>query len=350
MTLRRAFGVAAVASAVTLGALLMAAGVGAGSSPTLLIDVGSPSGCVSVDVGDEVVVSLLVENVQDLQAFEATIVHDDGILKITAQDVRIFLNTAPNSSIIDASEPLPDGNGRHLLSAADYTDNSESGSGVLATITFEAIGTGQTTIAITQRDLNSDGHVDEGASLRAYGGIEISDFNGDGFFDGPVQSGAIAVGQACGAVPTDEPTDPPTGAPSPTVSPTASPTASATVTASPTGATSTPDGGTASVTASPTPVGELIWGDGNCSGGADPIDSLLTLRFDAGLSVETGACPGIGETIDGAVAALELWGDIDCSGAVNPIDSLKLLRVDAGLGIQQDAGCPLVGSEVQISL
>ncbi len=33
-----------------------------------------------------------------------------------------------------------------------------------------------------------------------------------------------------------------------------------------------------------TPIGfEAIWADNNCSGSADPIDSLLTLRFDAGL-------------------------------------------------------------------
>ncbi len=48
----------------------------------------------------------------------------------------------------------------------------------------------------------------------------------------------------------------------------------------------------------PAPGPTLIWGDDNCSGGADPVDSLLTLRFDAGLPTNTGDCPNMGAVVD----------------------------------------------------
>jgi hypothetical protein len=43
------------------------------------------------------------------------------------------------------------------------------------------------------------------------------------------------------------------------------------------------------------------------------------------------------------------WGDVDCSGEVNPVDSLKILRADAGLGVAQPAECPEIGSQVLVS-
>ncbi len=94
---------------------------------------------------------------------------------------------------------------------------------------------------------------------------------------------------------------------------------------------------------------ERIWADDNCSGSADPIDSLLTLRFDAGLPTNTGECPDFGQVVEVTGASPHPWGDVDCSGAVNPVDSLKLLRFDAGLSVSQAAGCPGMGSTVTVS-
>ncbi len=47
-------------------------------------------------------------------------------------------------------------------------------------------------------------------------------------------------------------------------------------------------------------------------------------------------------------ASPHTWGDVDCSGFVNPVDSLKLLRFDAGLGVTQEPGCPGMGTGVTI--
>ncbi len=92
----------------------------------------------------------------------------------------------------------------------------------------------------------------------------------------------------------------------------------------------------------------MVWGDANCSGSADPVDSLLTLRFDAGLGANTGDCPDFGQVVDVALASPHSWGDVDCDGDITPVDSLKLLRFDAGLSVSQEADCPSIGVEVAV--
>ena len=97
------------------------------------------------------------------------------------------------------------------------------------------------------------------------------------------------------------------------------------------------------------PGTERLWGDSDCNNSVNPIDSLKTLRSDAGLSVsQTGDCPDIGSnvTVDGTP---RLWNDVDCNGAVSPIDSLKTLRHDAGLSVSQSPGCPSMATSVTVS-
>jgi len=125
-----------------------------------------------------------------------------------------------------------------------------------------------------------------------------------------------------------------TNAPTPTASPTSTMTPTPTNTPTPTPTVS--------------PPGQVAWGDDNCSGEADPVDSLLTLRHDAGLSTNTGECPDMGEVVEVGNASPHPWGDIDCSGEVSPVDSLKLLRFDAGLDVAQAAGCPEPGAVVTV--
>ncbi len=111
--------------------------------------------------------------------------------------------------------------------------------------------------------------------------------------------------------------------------------------------------GTPTPTATPPPSGQQTWGDVNCSGGGpNPIDSLLILREDAGLSsvsVQGGACPALGLQLL-VNAVLRIWGDLDCSGGgPNPVDSLKTLRYDAGLSVSKaDPTCPNAGSPVNL--
>ena len=101
-----------------------------------------------------------------------------------------------------------------------------------------------------------------------------------------------------------------------------------------------------------TPTGtpqQHAWGDADCIGGvADPIDSLRTLRHDAGLAVfQLPGCPLLGATtlVDGIQ---RVWGDVNCSGDVNPVDGLLILRYDAGLSVSIPPGCVQIGQEVLV--
>ncbi len=334
---------------VTVAAVAAWSGASGQTGPALSFAVGPPGGCIEVGVGDEFEIALAITDVEDLQAWEATISHDFDVIRILEHDVRIFLAQG-GGLLFEASEPLPDNDGRHLLAVG--ATKAVTGSGILATIKFEAVGAGVSTIDIPQNDFDGDGDTDEGALLTGSGGL-IGDVNGDNFFDGPVQSALIAVNASCGS-PTDQPTGPPTPNPvtsSPSSSAAATPGASNTSapTQSAGTTTSTAPPSTSVATATATSVqGNAVWGDNNCSGEANPIDSLFTLRFDAGLVVETGACPAMGAAIEILSASPHIWGDIDCGGEVTPVDSLKLLRFDAGLSVAQEQGCPGMGTSITI--
>jgi hypothetical protein len=139
-------------------------------------------------------------------------------------------------------------------------------------------------------------------------------------------------------------TTPNTNAPSPTA------TATATRTASPTNsATATPTPTASPVpTASPppTPLG-LTWEDLNCDKSVVPQDAVTLLMKDAGIETSgpaAGNCPVLGENVT-VYGVSRVWGDIDCSGAINAIDSVKLLRWLIGLPLEPaDPNCPVPGS------
>ncbi len=147
--------------------------------------------------------------------------------------------------------------------------------------------------------------------------------------------------------PTPAPSPTPTPTPSPSPTPIASPPPAPSATSSPTTATPSP-------TASPSPTATplvltFVWGDANCSGASDPIDSLLTLRHDAGLNVsQPPGCPAMGHELTPVASLQFAWGDVDCGGSINPIDALKVLRSDAGLSVNRAPGCPEIGSGLPV--
>ncbi len=61
----------------------------------------------------------------------------------------------------------------------------------------------------------------------------------------------------------------------------------------------------------------------------------------ANTPVEAGGAVGPG----GASSILQ--GDVDCGGNVTPVDSLKTLRHDAGLSVQQNEPCPDIATVIQ---
>jgi len=144
-------------------------------------------------------IDIVVDDVEDLLAWEIYLEYDPTIVEIVERDVRLFQGANPGSSVYDVSEALPDNAGLYRLAAADTGDppSPDSGSGVLARLTFKAIAPGVSTASLARRDLDGDGKPDQGPFLRNVDAVPIGDIDGDTLFDGAGANAEIAVDAPC---------------------------------------------------------------------------------------------------------------------------------------------------------
>jgi hypothetical protein len=193
------------ATALFLSAGLAAAdgtevGIDAVTEGNSATELGPINGCVEAATGDEVTVDLYIKDVEDLLAWQMWLQYDPAVLALQDRDVEQFLATADDSNVFDASDQTPDTDGRYLVQASNVTDSSKgiSGSGVLAHITFEAVGPGIAEIDLRAEDIDDNGAIDRGPFLNNVEPTPIGDTNNDTFFDGTLRNGAIAVDADCG--------------------------------------------------------------------------------------------------------------------------------------------------------
>ena len=205
----RVAGSLAVALFAATAFLILSSHGSAEPAPSLAIDaitdgnsatsLGTVDTCAAVNVGDTFTVDVAVRDAANLSSWELTFVHNRRIVEIVEQDVRLFLTAQPGSNAVNATEPLPDGNGQHLLSLGDLSNAFESGSGVLARLTLKAIAAGISEASLPQIDVDRNGKMDWGPVLKTRGAF-TGDVNGDRFFDGPVAGATIAVDRPCPAL------------------------------------------------------------------------------------------------------------------------------------------------------
>jgi hypothetical protein len=198
----------------------------AGNTATAL---GPIDGCISVATGQTVTVDVFVTGVQRLAGWQGELTYDNSVVNIADADAELLLAANPASEVVNVSpDPLPDTDGAYNLVVADLGDRTgESGEGVLARLTLQAVGPGST--ALTLSDV----------LLADPTAAPIGDTNGDTYFDGPVSGAEIRVDEAC-----------------PSATPLARPTSAATP-ETPTAATATPSPAVAtppSATATPSPA------------------------------------------------------------------------------------------------
>jgi len=188
---------------------LRSASTTAQTTPTLGVDaqphgndstiLGPIDPCVSVAVGQTFDMDIFIIDVQNLLAWEIYLEYDPDILEVIDRDVLMFQQANPGSSVYDVSDALPDSDGLYRVAAADTADppSPDSGSGVLTRLTFRALSTGTSVSALAYRDLNNDGHVDQGPFLRDVEGHPIGASDEDTLFDGTVFDAQVAVGEPC---------------------------------------------------------------------------------------------------------------------------------------------------------
>jgi hypothetical protein len=172
--------------------------------------LGSIEVCRSMASSQQFDVDLYITDVSDLLGWSTTLRYDPAVLSVTAVDVNMFQAANPGSDVFSLSDATPNSSGSFFVGAMDL-GAVDSGSGVLARITLTAVGPGVSGLIITYPELK-----DESTA-------SIGDTNGDGYFDGSISYGQIAVDQTCPpGTPTPFPT--PTPGASPTPSPTPTPT------------------------------------------------------------------------------------------------------------------------------
>jgi hypothetical protein len=79
-------------------------------------------------------------------------------------------------------------------------------------------------------------------------------------------------------------------------------------------------------------------------------DALLALLV-AEIEVPQGgaACIPPGASVSASGSDVTHWGDVDCTGRITQFDVLDTLRYVAGLPVQSFSFCPEVGEEIQVS-
>lgn len=196
---------------ITIVAGLLVPAVAQVQEPSLAIDVspgdneatkpGEIENCIEVPVGHVFDVDLIIEDIEELLAWEIGIEYDTEFLEVIARDVTLFQEANAGSSVFDLSEALPDDDGMIRLSAADTSDppTPDSGSGTLARLTLRALTVGESALSVVRRDSDGDGKLEFGPFLRDVSGVIVGDLDGDTFFDGPAVGALVAIESPCPA-------------------------------------------------------------------------------------------------------------------------------------------------------
>lgn len=267
-----------LAADITLGVDVETAGNDAST-------LGTIESCKRVNVGASFDVDLYITDVSGLRAWEYYLAFDSTKIHVTAQDFQMVKG-------FDASDPVPDSHSPHFLGIG--STSQVSGSGVLARVTFQADAAGVGNIAISH----------DPVWPRLSGNDPIGDTTGDGYFDGPLIAGSVAVGQDCPGGPIVTPTPGPTVTPAPSGTPTPTP--------------------------SPTPASPMR-GDSDCNGQIQLPDVIATLS---------------GASHVGSGGACSIRGDANCSGGLDANDALRELRFISNAPLSPPDGCQPVGDPI----
>lgn len=174
-------------------------------------ELGTVQDCATLDVDGTRTVDVFIRDVDNLLAWEGILLYDKKVIEITGADVNLFMGANAGSSVQSVVGDLPDTDGLFQVGAFDAADPPapDSGSGVLARITVRGIAEGNTELSFSKRDVDGDTTQDDGIVVRDVDTSFVGDDNGDSFFDGPVSSGLLAVGQTCEDAIAGEPTTSP---------------------------------------------------------------------------------------------------------------------------------------------
>jgi hypothetical protein len=133
------------------------AGGGPGAANTAT-SLGARQTCSTVKTGGSLTIDVTVDAVppvaganSGITAFQFVLQYDPSVVKVVAADYAMLLGANPASNPISLSDGTPDSDGRFVVGVADFGDRNSpvSGAGVLARITLESVGSGLSTLTLS---------------------------------------------------------------------------------------------------------------------------------------------------------------------------------------------------------
>lgn len=210
-----AFGLAVLAAAAIFGvwsagsrpasAVGLAVGIDANPAGNTATTLGTIDNCRDATVGQlNLQIDIYIQDITALVGWSSALRFNGAIASVQSVTLTgMFQDVvgSPNSSVSNLSDSFgiggpPDADGNYTVAAADTGNTSgDSGTGVLARVTLNAVANGVTSLKIDSFDIDGDTLPDRGTTLTNASGNHPGDTNGDALFDGPIANATLAVGQ-----------------------------------------------------------------------------------------------------------------------------------------------------------
>ncbi len=176
-------------------------GVDANPTGSTATSLGGLDTCRGMTAGDIFEIDIYVTEVIDLLSWETYLSYNQDVLRV--DDRSLLFQEAQSNNVSDTSGGTPNTSGLYRVGGVDLTASAPgtgaSGDGVLARITLFAIQDGASDLSIEAIDLNDDGLLDSstdiGPWMKNASADLISDADANGFFDGPIGSARVYVGE-----------------------------------------------------------------------------------------------------------------------------------------------------------
>jgi hypothetical protein len=187
-------------------------GIDANTSGNTSTSISTINDCREVSLGSFFDVDVYVTQASDLMAWETWLSFPESKLLVSSVNVqKLLLRTG--SSILNTSDPTPSNvpplNGDNLfkLGAVDQAvinGGGVSGDGILARVTFWAVGSGQAQIGISPVDISTPyGVIDVWDAIPWLKNSYGNKIGGDPYFTGPISNALIAINAPGSCVDTD---------------------------------------------------------------------------------------------------------------------------------------------------
>ncbi len=124
--------------------------------------LGDLQKCREVSVGSSLAVDITVRDIPSspdiarsgMKAFQFVLLYDPEVLRVTSVDAKLLIDSTRGTDFVDLTPEIPQTPGRYTVAAADFGSSSnEAGSGPIARVSFEVIGSGTSHLVLEDAEI-----------------------------------------------------------------------------------------------------------------------------------------------------------------------------------------------------